>query len=514
MAAAKHDRHDWCRGSRSSLHYDPYHNLLCMVQGKKSVKLMSPDVTDQLYPFSVLGESPNHSHVNFAHPDDQKHPLYKQALQSQQEFVLQAGDALFIPEGWWHQVDSQDTTIAVNFWWQSAFTKSMQPHMHQYYLRHLLNSLLDSKRQQALASLVPHPHLQAFQHPVDASSTQPHLLNVSSGQSDSTSSSSATSERSDAAAAAAFLLASGADSPEPLTASVTADPEATTECPLASLQPEPVLQPVRDEQQTVGAAVHEALPADGALQAQANDDSLQCKHRSRQKRKAADLFTAASRGCTTDTQRPSTNITNLPTAPGQQAGKPDVGQSEHRHCHARMAESAVDTTAASDPPIAGTADAAVHSTSTQRRTSFHLTALRLLAAAVADSLGMDNKSEQMSAGLEEPVTRILAALPPQAVQSVLSLMSQRVPRTLEALLMQALPPAAAELLTQKLEQADAQGCEGQQQFYADLYGVTSDPQKALHVLLDKKEAFSQLVCNQLMSRLLGMQCSFPACAAS
>ena len=60
-----------------------------MVQGKKTVKLMSPDVTDQLYPFSVLGESPNHSHVNFAHPDDQQHPLYKQALQSQQEFVLQ-----------------------------------------------------------------------------------------------------------------------------------------------------------------------------------------------------------------------------------------------------------------------------------------------------------------------------------------------------------------------------------------------------------------------------------------
>lgn len=61
------------------------------------------------------------------------------------------------------------------------------------------------------------------------------------------------------------------------------------------------------------------------------------------------------------------------------------------------------------------------------------------------------------AGVEEPITRILAALPPQAVQSVLSLMSQRVPRTLEALLMHALPPAAAELLTQKLEQADAQG---------------------------------------------------------
>ncbi|KAL0054747.1 hypothetical protein WJX82_001838 [Trebouxia sp. C0006] len=248
------------RGSRSSLHYDPYHNLLCMVQGKKTVKLMSPDATDQLYPFSVLGESPNHSHVNFAHPDDQQHPLYKQALQSQQEFVLQAGDALFIPEGWWHQVDSQDTTIAVNFWWQSAFTKSMQPHMHQYYLP-------------------------------------------------------------------------------------------------------------------------------------------------------------------------------------------------------------------SDPSVAGAANSAVHSGRTEHQTSFHLTAVQLLAAAVADSLDTDNKSGQMSTGLDDPITRILAALPPQDVQSVLSLMSQRVPRTLEALLMHALPPAAAELLTQKLEQADTQGCAGPQQFYADLYGL-------------------------------------------
>ena len=60
-----------------------------MVQGQKTVKLMSPEATALLYPHPVLGESPNHSHVNFAAPDLQMHPLYKQALQLQQEFVLQ-----------------------------------------------------------------------------------------------------------------------------------------------------------------------------------------------------------------------------------------------------------------------------------------------------------------------------------------------------------------------------------------------------------------------------------------
>ena len=83
------DKNRACRGSRSSLHYDPYHNLLCLVQGEKTVQLMSPELTHLLYPMSILGESPNHSHVNFAHPDLKQHPLYKQALASQQVFTLQ-----------------------------------------------------------------------------------------------------------------------------------------------------------------------------------------------------------------------------------------------------------------------------------------------------------------------------------------------------------------------------------------------------------------------------------------
>ena len=58
--------------------------------------------------------------------------------------------------------------------------------------------------------------------------------------------------------------------------------------------------------------------------------------------------------------------------------------------------------------------------------------------------------------------------------------------------------------------ADRLECE---RFYSDLYGVTADPQKALHALLDKKELFSQQLCQSLMSRLLGLQCSFPAASA-
>jgi len=247
-----------------------------------------------------------------------------------------------------------------------------------------------------LASVVPHPHLQAFQHSVDASSAQSHSLDASSGQSDTTSSSSAPSERSHSAAATS-LLTSDTDSPDLIMAAVKAEP--TKECPLNSLQPEPVFETVGDELQSSGSAVQAATAAAVTLQAQAGNDSLQNKHRSHKKRKAADLYTAASRGCTTDIGCPSTDIDDLPNAPGQQAGEPDVVQSEHRHCHARMAECAIDTTAASDLPTASTADAAVHSASTECRMSFHLSAVQLLATAVADSLDTDNKTGQMSTGM-------------------------------------------------------------------------------------------------------------------
>ena len=47
----------------------------------------------------------------------------QEAARSTLTAELSAGDAVFIPEGWWHQVDSSDHTIAVNFWWQSAMAR-------------------------------------------------------------------------------------------------------------------------------------------------------------------------------------------------------------------------------------------------------------------------------------------------------------------------------------------------------------------------------------------------------
>lgn len=74
----------------------------------------------------------------------------------------QAGDALFIPEGWWHQVESKGVTIAVNFWWASDFEQRLGGHMDAYYLRRLVHSMLTTHTAASLASLCGEPAAAAL----------------------------------------------------------------------------------------------------------------------------------------------------------------------------------------------------------------------------------------------------------------------------------------------------------------------------------------------------------------
>ncbi|XP_057517563.1 lysine-specific demethylase JMJ31 [Amaranthus tricolor] len=136
--------------SRSSTHYDPHHNILCVVAGCKQVVLWPPSSGPFLYPMPIYGEASNHSAVALDSPDFSLYPRFEHANDYSQKVVLQAGDGLLIPEGWFHQVDSDQLTIAVNFWWRSDVTSSMPEHMDAYYLRIILRRLIDKEMNQML----------------------------------------------------------------------------------------------------------------------------------------------------------------------------------------------------------------------------------------------------------------------------------------------------------------------------------------------------------------------------
>ena len=114
-----------CLGSvRSSLHYDEEENLLCIIKGQKHITLYPPKCTAWLYPRSVADDgSVNHSMIELSLPEDAVHrsyPLYRLAQRHKKEITAQEGDGIFIPAGWWHQIDSVDNTIAVNYWWPAT----------------------------------------------------------------------------------------------------------------------------------------------------------------------------------------------------------------------------------------------------------------------------------------------------------------------------------------------------------------------------------------------------------
>ncbi|KAK9464261.1 hypothetical protein V1512DRAFT_268733 [Lipomyces arxii] len=88
-------------------HFDPNDNLYIMIGGKKKIRLWKPDeVEGNQKRRGGLGND----NFSEAGPSD---IVYDQV-------ELEAGDGLYIPEKWWHEVSSigEDVTASVNWWFR------------------------------------------------------------------------------------------------------------------------------------------------------------------------------------------------------------------------------------------------------------------------------------------------------------------------------------------------------------------------------------------------------------
>lgn len=101
-------------------HCDVAENIACVASGRRRFTLFPPDQEENLY----IGENPVTpggrpiSLVNLRDPDFDRFPRFAQALAQAQVAELSPGDALYMPKGWWHNVESFGSlAVLVNFWW-------------------------------------------------------------------------------------------------------------------------------------------------------------------------------------------------------------------------------------------------------------------------------------------------------------------------------------------------------------------------------------------------------------
>ena len=105
-------------GTVSTLHRDPYHNALTQLGGHKLVRLFAPKYGAALYA-GAAGHQRNTCAVDAGNLDGVDRSAFPRfaAVESMIEGELLPGDALFIPKGWWHYVESLSTSFSINHWW-------------------------------------------------------------------------------------------------------------------------------------------------------------------------------------------------------------------------------------------------------------------------------------------------------------------------------------------------------------------------------------------------------------
>eukprot|EP01103_Thecamoeba_quadrilineata_P014836 TRINITY_DN4524_c0_g1_i2.p1 TRINITY_DN4524_c0_g1~~TRINITY_DN4524_c0_g1_i2.p1 ORF type:complete len:319 (-),score=68.26 TRINITY_DN4524_c0_g1_i2:93-1049(-) len=109
-----------CGGQLTPIHNDPLENLMGIVQGEKEFLIFHPSERELIYPIQKPRSPVLSSQIDdFNAVDLESYPLYRKAHPIR--FTLRAGEMLYLPSYWWHQVTSLgNNNIAVNYWFHPS----------------------------------------------------------------------------------------------------------------------------------------------------------------------------------------------------------------------------------------------------------------------------------------------------------------------------------------------------------------------------------------------------------
>jgi hypothetical protein len=109
--------------TRIAPHFDNTENLACVVGGRRRFTMFPPDQIGNLYvgPLDLTPAGQPVSLVDVRNPDLSRFPRFTHALEVAEVADLSAGDAVYVPALWWHNVEAlEHFNVLVNYWWRDV----------------------------------------------------------------------------------------------------------------------------------------------------------------------------------------------------------------------------------------------------------------------------------------------------------------------------------------------------------------------------------------------------------
>jgi len=129
-------------GNVTPSHYDEQENFFAQLQGEKRFILFPPSQFGCLYPHPVYHPHDRQSQIDFDNIDLTRFPKFDRVQGV--EAVVKPGDVLYIPNYWWHHVESRlhaEPTISLTFWYKCAppgtIEYPLKPHQKVAMMRNI-----------------------------------------------------------------------------------------------------------------------------------------------------------------------------------------------------------------------------------------------------------------------------------------------------------------------------------------------------------------------------------------
>lgn len=124
-------------GNRATVpvHFDASHNIACVAAGRRRFTLLPPQCASLIYlgpPDYAPTPAPMSVVPDLHRADPAQFPLVAEALSHARVAELEAGDAIYIPPVWFHQVESlaPHLNILMNYWWRQLAAPGRPDNLH------------------------------------------------------------------------------------------------------------------------------------------------------------------------------------------------------------------------------------------------------------------------------------------------------------------------------------------------------------------------------------------------